>query len=119
MSKLSTHRNLASLQRDLSPEEAEGLHENLSRVALTVRGVLAEVPLTIGDLLSLQPGHIVSLGRPASAPAIVEIEGVPRFVGRAGTVNHRRALRLMSVVPKGETIRDAAQLAVRARVHAS
>ncbi len=84
-----------------------------------MRGVLAEVPVTIRDLLDLEPGHIVPLGRPASAPAIVEVEGVPRFVGRAGTVNRRRALRLMSVVPKGETIRDAADLAVRARVHAS
>ena len=119
MSKLNTHRNLASLQRDLSPEESEGLRENLLRVGLTVRGVLGEIPLTIRDLLSLQPGQVVPLGRPATAPAIVEVEGVPRFVGRPGTVNRRRALRLMSVVPKGESIRDAADLAVRARVHAS
>jgi flagellar motor switch protein FliM len=119
MSKLNTHRNLAALQRELSPEESEGLRENLLRVGLTVRGILGEIPLTIRDLLALQPGQIVPLGRPANAPAIVEVEGVPRFVGRPGTVNRRRALRVMSVVPKGENIRDAADLAVRARVHAS
>ena len=119
MSKLNTQRNLASLQRELSPEEGEGLRENLVRVMLTVRGLLAEVPITIRDLLALQPGQIVPLGRPATAPAIVEVEGVPRFVGRPGTVNQRRALRVLSVVPKGETIRDAAEYSARPRVHAS
>jgi flagellar motor switch protein FliM len=107
MPKLNTQRNFAAHQRELSPEEVEGVQENLLRVGLTVRAVLAEVPISIRDLLELKPGSVVSLGKRANAPAVVEVEGVPRFTGRPGTLNRKRALRVLSVVPKGETIGDA------------
>ncbi len=116
MPKLNTHRNFASMQRELSPEEGEGFQENLLRVGLSVRGLLAEVPISIRDLLELKPGAILSLGKRANAPAIIEIEGVPRFTGRPGTLNRKRALRVQSVVPKGETIGDDQHLNA-ARIH--
>ena len=118
MPKLNTHRNFAALQRDLSPEEGAGLQENLLRVGLTLRGVLAEVPITVRDLLDLKPGHVVSLGKRASAPAVVEVEGVVRFTGRPGTLNRKRALRVLSVVPKGELTSDPADRTDRPRVYA-
>jgi flagellar motor switch protein FliM len=117
MPKLNTHRNFAAMQRELSPEEGEGFQENLLRVGLTVRGVLAEVPITIRDLLELKPGSVLSLGKRANAPAIIEVEGVPRFTGRPGTLNRKRALRVQSVVPKGETIGDTDHHANGARIH--
>lgn len=118
MSKLNTHRNFASLQRELSPEETEGLQENLLRVGLSVRGVLAEVPITVRDLLELKPGNIVALGKRATTPAVVEVEGVARFTGRLGTLNRKRALRVLSVVPKGELTSDTAEQSDRARIYA-
>jgi flagellar motor switch protein FliM len=118
MPKLNTRRNFAALQRPLSPEEGEGLQENLLRVGVNVRGVLAEVPITVRDLLELRPGQVFSLGKRASAPAVVELEGVPRFMGRLGTLNRRRALQVVSVVPKGEQIRDTSDRSARARVYA-
>jgi flagellar motor switch protein FliM len=118
MPKLNTHGNFATQLRVLSPEEDEGLRENLLRVGLTVRGVLAEVPITIRDLLELRPGQVVSLGKRATEPAVVELEGVPRFTGRPGTLNRMRALRVLSVLPKGETTRDSGDRFVRGRVHA-
>jgi flagellar motor switch protein FliM len=75
------------------------------------------VPITIRDLLELKPGAILSLGKRANAPAIVEIEGVPRFLGRPGTLNRKRALRVQSVVPKGETTGDTDKHASPARIH--
>ncbi len=118
MSKLNTHRNLAAWQRELSPEESEGLQENLLRVGLSVRGVLAEVPITVRDLLELKPGNIVALGKRATTPAVVEVEGVTRFTGRLGTLNRNRALRVLSVVPKGELTSDTAEQSDRARIYA-
>jgi flagellar motor switch protein FliM len=61
---------------------------------------------------------VLPLGRPATAPAIVEFEGVPKFSGRPGTANRKRALRLLSVIPKGEIIRDAGDRSGIARVYA-
>jgi flagellar motor switch protein FliM len=118
MPKLNTRRNFAALQRPLSPEEGEGLQENLLRVGMTVRGVLAEVPISVRELLELKPGQVFSLGKRATAPAVVELEGVPRFMGRLGTLNRRRALQVVSVVPKGEQIRDTGDRSASARVYA-
>jgi flagellar motor switch protein FliM len=118
MPKLNTRRHFATQQRPLSPEEGEGLQENLLRLGVGVRGVLAEVPLSIRELLDLKPGHVIPLGKPASSPAIVELEGVPRFTGRPGTLDRRRALRIVSVLPKGEVTRDNSDRPARARVYA-
>jgi flagellar motor switch protein FliM len=117
MPKLNTHRNFATMQRELSPEEGDGFQDNLLKVGLTVRGVLAEVPITIRDLIELKPGVTISLGKRANTPAIVEVEGVPRFTGRPGTLNRKRALRVLSVVPKGDTIGDTDHHSAAARIH--
>ncbi|MBM4443350.1 MAG: flagellar motor switch protein FliM [Candidatus Rokubacteria bacterium] len=115
MQKLNTHRNFATMQRELSAEENQGLQDNLLRVGLTVRGVLAEVPITIRELMALQPGAVLPLGKPATAPAVVEVEGVPRFTARPGTLNRKRALRVTAVVPKGEVMTDSDDRSMQAR----
>jgi flagellar motor switch protein FliM len=117
MPKLATHRYFATSQREVSPEEGEGLQENVLRLGMTIRGVLAEVPITIRELVELKPGSVLSLGQAATSPATIELEGVPRFTGRPGTVNRRKALRLLSVIRKGEIIRDSGTHSGTARVY--
>jgi flagellar motor switch protein FliM len=67
-----------------------------------MRGVLAHGGLTVRELLELEPGHVIPLGKAVTEPATLDLEGVPRFTARAGNVNGRRALRVLSVIPKGE-----------------
>ena len=117
--KLSTHRYFATAYRELSSQEQEDLREAVLRLGVTVRGVLAEVPITVRRLLELTVGDVVSLGRPATAPATIEIEGMPRFTGRPGTANRHRALKLLAVIPKGELIRDTGARDRTARVFTS
>jgi flagellar motor switch protein FliM len=116
MPKLSSHRWFATAPRATSPEDGAGLNQNVLRVGVTVRGVLAEVPLTVREVLSMKPGDIIAASRPVDAPAIVEFEGIPRFTASAGIVNRHKALRLLSVIPKGEAIRDSALGSGRARL---
>jgi flagellar motor switch protein FliM len=117
MPKLSTHRSFAMAPRATSPQEDQGLRDNVLRLRVVVRGVLAEVPVTVRRLLELRAGDVLSLGRPASAPVGVEVEGVARFTARAGTSNRQRALKILSEIPKGETIADGDR--ARVHVHAS
>ncbi len=117
MPRLNTHRYFATAQRPVSPEEGAGLRSNVLRLHVDVRGVLAEVPITIRDLLQLTPGTVLPLGCPATAPARVEIEGVPRWTARPGNVNRKKGVRLLSVIPKGEIIRDASDRTGTARLY--
>ena len=77
------------------------------RLGISVRGVLAEIPVTIRDLLAMKPGDILCSSRPVDAPALVELEGVARFTARPGIANRHKALQLLSSIPKGEHPRDA------------
>jgi flagellar motor switch protein FliM len=116
MPKLNSHRWFAAAPRAASPEEESGLRQGVLRLGVTVRGVLAEIPLTIRDLLAMKPGDILCSGRAVDVPALVELEGVPRFTARPGIVNRRKALQLLSVIPKGENPRDVTTGSGNARI---
>lgn len=117
MSKLNTHRYFATTPRSVSASEGEGLRENIMRLGLTLRGVLTEFPLSVRTLLDLKPGDVLPLNQPSTALSIVEVEGIPRFRGGLGQLNNRRALRLASVVQKGEIIRDTGHANGSSRVY--
>ncbi len=116
MPKLSTHRWFATAPRAASPEEGARLTHNVRRLGVTVRGVLAELPLTIRDVLAMKPGDVICSSRSVDAPAVVELEGVPRFAARPGIANRRRALQLLSIIPKGEVPSDGALGSGQARI---
>jgi flagellar motor switch protein FliM len=69
---------------------------------LGVRGVMAEFPLSVRELLELRPGDVVGLPGSTGTPAIVELEGIPRFTAAVGTVRRRKALQIVSILPRGE-----------------
>ena len=83
MPKLSTHRWFATAPRAASAEEGEGLNRNLLRVDLTVRGVLAEIPLTMREVLAMKPGDILCVRTPGRRPG--------RGRARGGAALHRPA----------------------------
>jgi flagellar motor switch protein FliM len=116
MPKLSSHRWFASAPRATSPEEGAGLNHNVLRVGVTLRGVLAEMPLTVREVLSMRPGDIICADRPLDTPAVVELEGIPRFKANAGISNRRKAVRLVSTIAKGEILRDSAFRTGKARI---
>lgn len=98
----------APARRLVSSEERAGLRQHVLRIRLDLRAVLGEVPLAVRELLALRPGDVLSLARPVDAPAVVEIEGVPRLAGRPGLVRRRKAIQVLAVVPRGEVTREPA-----------
>lgn len=118
MPKLNTHRWFAGAQRGISAEERQVLEDNVMHLGLAVRGVLAEFPLTVGELLDLKVGDVVALGCRTDAPATVELEGVTRFTARLGTIKNRRALQLQNVLSERETTHGPAVSPGPARIQA-
>jgi flagellar motor switch protein FliM len=118
MPKLNSQRYFRTSQRTTSPEEDASLRENVVHMSLDVRGVLAEVQVPVRRLLGLSAGDVLPLNVRADTEAVIELQGIPRFTGRAGTLNRRRALRLSSVIPRGEIGRDPGDRAGGPHVHA-
>jgi flagellar motor switch protein FliM len=99
MDRLNLSRALPPSQRPSSAEERASLHDSVLRLTLGVRGVLTEFPLSVRELLDLRPGDVLTLPCPTGTPAVVELEGIPRYTAALGTVRRRRALRVLSVTP--------------------
>jgi flagellar motor switch protein FliM len=118
MPKLNAQRYLAAAQREASPQEGKGLETSVLQADVVVRGVLAEAPISIRDLLALKPGMVLKLRQHVNAPAVIDVEGIPRFTGQPGVSNRRRALRVNTVINKGGS-RDAGIGAGTARVFVS
>ncbi len=74
---------------------------HLNATALGVRAILATVALPIGRLTQLAPGDLLPLPGGAELPVTVEVEGRPRFTGRAGRRARRRAVEITSVLEGG------------------
>jgi flagellar motor switch protein FliM len=69
------------LRRQPSAQEEKWLTANLGRVPLQVTALL-ETTLAARDLVALEPGDVLTLGRAASQPVAVHVGRVPRFSGR-------------------------------------
>jgi flagellar motor switch protein FliM len=103
-------RKLANAQRSgrLHPEEPEPspLRAVLPGTPLTLHAVVDRLTLTLADIAQWHEGMVLPLGVDAERPAILygEKEGGPglghqMFIGRLGTSQGRKAVRILEVVP--------------------
>lgn len=75
----------------------------LQTTRLNVRAVLAPIRLPIDRLTRLVPGEILPLSAGPELPVTVEVEGQPRFAGRVGQRQRRRAVEITALLnPGGE-----------------
>jgi flagellar motor switch protein FliM len=76
--------------REPSPTERAWLEATLGRVPLRVTTTL-ETRLRARDLVKLEPGDVLSLDIPASAPINVCVENQIKFMGRLASIEGRRS----------------------------
>lgn len=73
----------------------------LDRAAIDATGLLATTTITVRDLMNMAPGDLVVTEKPASQPAVLSVEGKPKFLAHLGQFKGRRALRIQRpVTPK-------------------
>ena len=87
---LGGQRWMASGATPPSPEARAFVLKELQASPLVVRAFLGRAQLSVRDLLNLQAGQLVPIEADARQPVRVEINGIPKFVGRPGT--HRTHL---------------------------
>jgi len=99
--RLSRQRWIPTGTSGPRPEARAFLLRELSQSPLTLRAFLGRTRLTVGDLLRLRPGQVVPLEARREHPVRVEIDNVPKFVGRAGTHRTRLAVEILAAVDEG------------------
>jgi flagellar motor switch protein FliM len=72
------------------------LVSHLNDTTLELRGVLTEVPITLGELVRLKPGDVIPIDPPG--PVSLCAGECPLFVGRFGLSRGRNALKIAGAV---------------------
>jgi flagellar motor switch protein FliM len=70
----------------------EQIKAGVEQVVMPLRVELAEIEMSVHDLLELSPGDVFEIERPQSV--VVEAEGVPLFRGRWGRYGPKSAVRI-------------------------
>jgi flagellar motor switch protein FliM len=83
------------------------LRVNLGRLPLPVTALI-ETHLLARDLVDLEPGDVVTLGRPASEPIDIHVGQIRRFRGRLARTNAAAVVRVESLSGAGAVARGVA-----------
>ncbi|MGH6982406.1 MAG: flagellar motor switch protein FliM, partial [Stellaceae bacterium] len=79
----------------------EQIKSGVEQVVMPLRVELAEVEMSVHDLLELSPGDVFEIERPQSV--VIEAEGVPLFRGRWGRFGAKSAVRIDGAVAPDES----------------
>jgi len=74
-------------RKEQSDVDRARLTENLGRIPMPITGLL-ESSFLAGDLLQLQPGDVIALGRDISEPIDLKVNGSSKFAGRLTRLPH-------------------------------
>jgi len=77
------------------------LSDNLRRASIETAAVLAETTITVGDLMNMAPGDLITTDKPSTQPVVFTVEGRKKFLANLGQFKGKRALKVnRPVTPK-------------------
>jgi flagellar motor switch protein FliM len=107
MSKLSQQNWFTYSRKAGSESHSKAVQKSISGAPLLVKILLGYTTIKVQELISLAPGDILQLEKPASGPGsemIVQVEGKNKFAGLIGQFKGKRALRIKRNLLPGERI---------------
>ncbi|MBI4584023.1 MAG: flagellar motor switch protein FliM [Planctomycetes bacterium] len=93
----------STTSRKGSPEDRGRIVENLKSAPLNISVTLAEIHISLSDLLTLQPGDILDCGVPKETELYLSIEKECLYKGKPGFYKRKRALMITDVSGSGSS----------------
>jgi flagellar motor switch protein FliM len=91
-------QNWFSYQRKATHDDhLRKLTHNVSTAPVELRCFLAKTSIRLNELLSLQPGDLITTDKKLTADAFMEVEGKLKYLGQVGQFRGKRALKLTSL----------------------
>lgn len=104
MSKLATQGWLAYRRRESDEDHSRTLARSIDNAKVEIRVMLAEAPITVRELLDLQPGDIIQTAKPVSEEVLVRIQEKNKFAARVGKHKNSRAIRITRQIHRGDAL---------------
>ena len=95
LARLAAPQSAPAMAEDAPAPARETILRALRRASVSVEAVLAGSTLRMGDLLAMEPGHILALDQPAGSPLECRINGKPKFRGEWISRGNRHTLELL------------------------
>lgn len=96
--QLSAQHIFHSRTHDSNDEDKNKIIQKLGSATTSVDCQLGNVELTIRELLELRVGDVLRLDSLVSDPLIIDVEGIPKFRGRPGTVKNKMAINITDLI---------------------
>jgi flagellar motor switch protein FliM len=94
MGRLAAQSWFSYRRHESNPEQTERVKAGVTNAPVELRTYLAETSMTVSELLSLEPGDVISTPKRSTREIIVQVEGVTRFAGRMGKLRDHRAVKI-------------------------
>ncbi len=75
----------------------QAMNEHIKNAMSTLVVKLGEAEMTVGDILTLEPGDIIPLNQDASGEVSIEVEGIEKMKCIIGTHKGNRAVQITSI----------------------
>jgi flagellar motor switch protein FliM len=83
-----------------SDDERSRILGNIRKAPLDITVTLAEVDISLSDLLTMKPGDVLDCGIPATSNLMLSVGAEKSFLGRPGTFKRKKALLVNSMVER-------------------
>ena len=91
-------QNWFSYQRKGGQEDhVRRLTRNVSNAPIEMRAFLAQTTIRLNDLLSLQPGDVITTDKDCGRDVLIQAEGKNKFLGRIGQYRGTRAVQITRI----------------------
>lgn len=88
-------QNWFSYQRKAGqPDQIRKLTSSLNTAPVEMRAFLAQTSMSVNDLLSLQPGDLITTSKDHHSDVLIQVEGRNKFVGKIGQIKGKRAIQI-------------------------
>ncbi|MCL2698604.1 MAG: FliM/FliN family flagellar motor switch protein, partial [Oscillospiraceae bacterium] len=78
-------------------ERRGNIFDGVTHTPLDIRAVLGEVDLDMLDVLRLQAGDIIPLGKSIDSNIILNVGGKKWFDGKMGVFNNKKAVKIENI----------------------
>lgn len=104
MDKLLSQGWLAYQRRSAVDDKTEEMTRSLGATYVNLVAYLAETQITVGELLTLQPGDIIQTTKAAIGEIILQVEGKNKFAGKLGKHKDHLAAKITRQAEVEETL---------------
>ncbi|MGN6505994.1 MAG: flagellar motor switch protein FliM [Tepidisphaeraceae bacterium] len=100
MAQLSAQSWFSYQRRAAHDDSVRRVTRAVNSAPVELRAILARTKISLSDLMSLQPGDLITTDKAVDSEIVVQIEGRNKFFAKLGKMRGNRAVQVVRMVPE-------------------